>query len=421
MIWRQMDGDREQIMGESTDGVLIQGDARTVDLSAFTGRVQCVYLDPPFFTGDDFFFRMRVGEKGWETGSPSITLRAYSDAFPEGRGQYLRLLRGLLECARDLLSDTGALFLHLDSRVGAHARLLCDQIFGENNFVNEIIWAYQSGGRSKYHFSRKHDVILFYAKSKQLYFDITRVAVPRKDSRSNHMRRTVDAQGRPCRTIKSGGKLYTYYDDDPVFPDDVWADVSHLQQKDPQRTGYDTQKPMALLNRIVRCCTRPGDLVADLCCGSGTTLAAAAENGCRYLGVDQSPHAISVCRKRLLDTALEVRAPFLRTDARLEADMVPGIGYYEITLRDYRPALAFPEDTVCTPRGLTVEGFDAIDQWSVGFLRDGTYKIYASSARRKNDPALRTTLELPLLRGQAAVSIVDVQGRRTLWTPDTEG
>ena len=206
-----------------------------------------------------------------------------------------------------------------------------------------------------------------------------------------------------------------------MFPDDVWADVSHLQQKDPQRTGYDTQKPLALLNRIVRCCTRPGDIVADLCCGSGTTLEAAAANDCRFLGVDLSPHAISVCRKRLLDTTLEVRTPFEHTAARLEAEMLPGIGYYEIELQRYDPALVFPEDARLHPKGLAIEGLDAIDQWSVGFIRDGAYKTYVSSARRKQTPALKTLLELPLLRGQVALSIVDVLGRRTLWAPETLG
>ena len=421
MIWRQIDGDREQIVGEHAGGELIQGDFRAVDLSAYRGRVQCIYVDPPFLTGDQFYFRMRVGDQGWETGTPVLTLPAYSDSFPGGRTQYLQMLRALLERCRDLLADSGAMFLHIDSRVSAHARILCDQVFGENNFINEIIWSYQSGGRSKKHFSRKHDTILFYAKAQSaLYFNIARVAVPRKDNRSNHMKRMVDEQGRPYRTIRTGGKTYTYYDDDPVFPDDVWADVSHLQQKDPQRTGYDTQKPLALLNRIVRCCTRPGDIVADLCCGSGTTLAAAVENDCRFLGVDQSPHAISVCRKRLLDTTLEIRTPFERVDAALEAELLPGIGYYEITLNRYEADMTLPEGGKSSPKGFTIEGLDAVDQWSVGFLRDGVYKAYASSARLRQSPQLRTMLELPLLRGQVAISLVDALGRRTLWAAEPE-
>lgn len=419
MEWRQTECARETLCGEHTGGVLMQQDLRTADLSEFAGKVQCVYLDPPFFTGDEFHFRMRIGEKGWSNGNQSITLSAYSDSRTGGRAQYLLLLREALKVAHTLLSDTGALFLHLDSRMNAYARLECDAVFGENNFVNEIIWAYQSGGRAKKHFSRKHDVILFYAKSRALYFDITRVGVPRKDNRSNHMRRTVDEHGRPCRTIRAGGKVYTYYDDEPVFPDDVWTDVSHLQQKDPQRTGYDTQKPRALLDRIIRCCTRPGDLVADLCCGSGTALVSASENGCRYLGLDLSPHAISVSRKRLLDTSLDIRVPFAQNAAAMRADIMTGLGYYEVQLLDYTLPEGLPEDAVLQPKDLCISGLDAVDQWSVGFLRNGVFNVYASTARRKQTPALDASLELPLLRGNVAISIVDVLGNRTLWVADT--
>ncbi len=415
MIWQQVDCDREFLVSDHAGGVLMQGDVRALDLSEYAGKVQCVYLDPPFFTGDDFFFRMRIGDEGWKNGSQLLTLNAYSDSRSAGRGAYLALLREALEKARALLSNTGALFLHLDSHMNAHARLLCDEVFGESNFINEIIWAYQSGGRAKKHFSRKHDVILFYAKSRALYFDIARVAVPRKDNRSNHMRRTVDEQGRACRTIRAGGKIYTYYDDEPVFPDDVWADVSHLQQKDPQRTGYDTQKPLALLNRIVRCCTRPGDIVADLFCGSGTALAAAADSGCRYLGVDMNEHAISVSRKRLLGTALELRAPFDRVPGALHAEIVPGIGFYDVLLKSCDFDFTLPEGASIQPAGLRLDGLNGVDQWSVGFIRGGVYKAYVSSARRKQTPRLETTLELPMLHGRIAISVVDVLGRRTLW------
>ena len=123
------------------------------------------------------------------------------------------------------------------------------------------------------------------------------------------MKRQVDEHGRAYRTIRSGGKTYTYYDDDPVYPGDEWTDVSHLQQKDPQRTGYDTQKPLALLNRIILCCTKENDLVADLFCGSGTTAVAAAQAGRRYLMLDSDERAHAVTRKRLLGTALTISVP----------------------------------------------------------------------------------------------------------------
>ena len=403
MEWRQAECGREILCGERAGGVLMQGDLRTADLTGFAGKVQCVYLDPPFFTGDEFEFRMRIGEKGWTDGSQTLTLKAYSDSRTGGRAQYLLLLREALRVAYDLLSDTGALFLHLDSRMNAYARLECDQVFGENNFVNEIIWAYQSGGRAKRHFSRKHDVILFYAKSRALYFDITRVGVPRKDNRSNHMRRTVDEHGRPCRTIRAGGKVYTYYDDEPVFPDDVWTDVSHLQQKDPQRTGYDTQKPIRLLERIILSCSKPGDLVMDLFAGSGTTLEAAYLSGRRFVGVDVSPYALQVSRRRLIGANVRYSAPPSQGNPEVELSIVPAIAYYEVTLEKYQL------ESGLIARSLT--GLDAVDGWSAGYLRDGVFVAMTHDNRSRHQPRLKGVLQLPVLSGVPCVRVTDVMGR----------
>ncbi len=401
MSWVQVECDRE-IHLNGSQGHLLLRDARG-DFSPWAGQATCVYLDPPFMTGDDFFMRMRVGEKGWMTGKNILTLPAYQDKF-SGKAEFLGLLREALENAKALLSEEGSLFLHLDSRTAAHARLLCDDIFGESNFVNEIIWAYQSGGRTMKRFSRKHDVILFYRKSRSQYFNIQAVPISRGENRSNHMRRSIDEQGRPYRSIKSGGKTYIYYDDDPVYPGDVWTDVSHLQQKDPQRTGYDTQKPLALLKRIILSTTRKGDLVADLFGGSGTTAVAAAEEGRRFLSSDVGTLSLSVTRKRLLDTAMTVEAPTGTPGAVMEAEFDPGIAFHDAHLIDYQ-----------TPEGASVTGLDAVDQWSVGFYRDRTFYVQANAARAKHTPALQTTLQLPQLRGVPAVLISDVLGNRSVW------
>ena len=347
--------------------------------------------------------RMRVGEYGWETGKEALLLPAYQDRF-SGKQDYLRFLGEALENAKLLLQETGSLFLHLDSRMGAHARLLCDEIFGESNFVNEIIWAYQSGGRTMKRFSRKHDVILFYRKSRRQFFDITAVPLPRSENRSNHMRRCVDENGRTYRTIHSGGKTYVYYDDDPVYPGDVWTDVSHLQQKDPQRTGYDTQKPLALLRRIILCSTRPGDLVADLFGGSGTTAVAAAQAGRRFLCADVGSAALAVSRKRLLDTAMTMTADTGAQGATLEAEFEPGIAFHDVCLLDYQ-----------TGKEGGVTGLNAVDQWSVGFYQDGVFRCQASAARKKQAPSLPQMLQLPQLRGTPALLISDVYGNRSVW------
>lgn len=408
MDWVQAACHQEIHLDGGAGNALLQ-DARG-DFSPWAGQAQLVYLDPPFMTGEEFYLRMRVGKSGWETGKDPLLLPAYSDRF-SGKAEYLALLRSALENARLLLNETGSLYLHLDSRMSAHARILCDEIFGESNFVNEIIWAYQSGGRSMKRFSRKHDVILFYRKSRKQFFDISAVPLPRSENRSNHMRRCVDENGRSYRTIQSGGKTYTYYDDDPVYPGDVWADVSHLQQKDPQRTGYDTQKPQALLSRIILSSTRPGDLVADLFGGSGTTAIAAAQAGRRYLISDSSPLSLSVTRKRLLETAMTLSAPAGCPGAEMEAEFVPGIAFHDVKLRAYTP----PKENTGP-----VSGLDAVDQWSVGFYKDGVFFSQASAARRKHTPDLPELLQLPQLRGTPAILIVDIYGNRSVWRQKEE-
>lgn len=394
----------------STSGILgriILGDG-TCPPEEYLGKVQCVYIDPPFNTGDQFELKMRIGEEGWTDGNRAITLPAFSDRF-ESREEYWALIRSLVRTAKALLTETGAFFLHLDSREAPYARMICDEEFGEQNLVNEIIWAYQTGGRTLKRFSRKHDTILFYQKSRKLYFNIQAVPVSRAENRANHMKRQVDEQGRAYRTIKSGGKTYTYYDDAPVYPGDVWTDVSHLQQKDPQRTGYDTQKPVALLKRILSCTTQKGDLVADLCCGSGTTLAAAMELDRRFLGMDMSRSAIMVSRKRLTDSALTVDWTFGAPGAQLDADMMPGIGFYDVKLNSYTPPR---EDT----QGIT--GLDAIDQWAVGFLKEGVFYAQDLSSRLKKLPKLNDMLLLPQLRGTPAIMTVDVWGNSAVWVED---
>ncbi|NLD51963.1 MAG: site-specific DNA-methyltransferase [Clostridiales bacterium] len=415
MIWQRTTCDLERVDANGTRGTLIQGDALTIDLSDYAGRVQCVYLDPPFFTGERFSFRMRVGEMGWRQGKRVIQLPAYNDFAGADREQYLAFLSALLHRAHKLLNERGSLFLHVDYRISAHARLLCDAIFGEEQFRNEIIWSYQTGGRSVRYFSRKHDTIFFYAKSKQHFFDITQVPCQRKEQRSNHLKRHVDKDGRTYRSIKSGGKTYVYYDDEPAYPDDVWTDLSQMQQKYPQRTGYATQKPIPLMDRIILCSTRAGDLVADLVCGSGSTLRSAANLGRPFLGVDASRHAFSVCRKRLFDTQLSCVAPLSTVPAMLDASVLPGIGFYVVTLNAYTlPGDAF--DRYADQLGdHPVLSLEAVDQWHAGLINGDTFVSYATGARKKESPRLPTELSVPLLRGTVAILLIDVLGNRTLW------
>lgn len=412
MMWQRADCEKERVDAPGPRGRLIMGDALSLDLSEYYEKVQCIYLDPPYYTGDRFVYRMRIGEDGWQTGKRSIELPAYDDFSQSGRESYLTFLRGMIHLSRKLLTPSGSFFLHVDWRAAAYARLLCDDIFGEEQFRNEIIWSYQTGGRSVRHFSRKHDNILFYAKSKEHFFDITKVPVSKKNERSNHLKRHVDAKGRSYRSITTGGKTYIYYDDEPSYPDDVWTDLSHMQQKDPQRTGYATQKPVSLLDRIILSTTLPGDLVADLCCGSGTTLVSAAKNGRRFLGVDMGKSAFSASRKRLAENAVTCFAPYSSLPLMLDAAVDPGIGYYDVKLNAY----TLPADMMRRLEAVRAEGLELVDQWYAGLITGGEFLVYASSVRQKQTPQLSTRLQIPLLRGTVAILVIDVLGNRSLWT-----
>ena len=187
-------------------------------IEEYAGKVQLIYLDPPFGTGDTF---QQKDEKEAPGGVP-----LFRDNMPEA--EYLKWMRTILTGCRDLLSPSGSLYLHIDWRMSAKLRLMLDEIFGQDNFMDEIIWGYKTGGRATRFFPRKHDTILFYRKSRRVYFNIAAVGTPRGPEPRNHMKQFVDQDGRVGFSIRTRGKLYTYYDDEPVAPTDVWQDLGHL-------------------------------------------------------------------------------------------------------------------------------------------------------------------------------------------------
>ena len=372
------------------------------EIRALAGKAQCVYVDPPFMTGEKFMRRRPYGEKGWRTGTPAPRYPAYEDRYTSEK-QYLRLLRRIASVGKELLSETGVFYLHLDWRMAAPARVMCDKAFGKTRFLNEIIWSYESGGRAKRYFSRKHDVILLYAKSNKYFFDLTRVPLPRGGMRRNHMARGRDEQGRMFSRITSNGKEYRYYDDEPVYPGDVWTDISHLQQRDPERTGYATQKPLKLLERLLLPVTNPGDLVADLCCGSGTALEAARQLDCRFAGLDLNPEAIAVCQNRLPPKDLTVACPCGGEAVLLaENDTENGrftIGGLEVSHPD------FPAKT--TP-------LDSLESWETGVIRDGVFYADQSFRRSFRYPELQQSLKTE--QAVEAVMTTDAAGIRRAYS-----
>lgn len=370
----------------------------------YEGKIKLVYMDPPFMTGDRFFMRVRVGETEWRGSKGSFVMESFSDKL--SREAYLDMMRRALTLCRRLLSDEGMIFVHIDWRAHPHVRLLMDEVFGEDNLLNELIWVYQSGGRSIHHFSRKHDVILFYRKTERYDFNIEAVKTPRNGPRTSHMRRHVDPDGRVYRSIRSNGRVYTYYDDDLVAPTDVWQDLNHLQQKDPERTGYDVQKPLALLDRIVKCASRPGDWVLDPFAGSSTTLEAARRNGRNFIGIDNCPLTLNIARRRLNGADYRIHLTgtgHFTGGPACEASVRAGVGFYHVELERYDIG------TGVLPAGS--DPLDAVDNWSVGYLKPEGYEVMAEFARSRRTPALVRELAVPAFAGELALCVGDITGR----------
>ena len=271
---------------------LIWGDNKNVMaslLDEFEGQIDLIYIDPPFATGAKFNAKVEVGEAGdkAEKAASVIEQKAYNDTWGRGKASYLQMMYERLTLMYRLLSDTGSIYVHLDYRMDSYIRLIMDELFGEDAFRNEIVWGYRTGGVSKDRWPRKHDSLLLYSKTarhftfhalqERIYYD------------SPFFVSNQDEQGR-------------YYAD--VYVRDVWDDeLKPVINVSTERLGYDTQKPEALLARIIRASSNPGDLVADFFCGSGTTLAVAEKLRRRWIGSDLSKFAIHTTRKRLMEIA----------------------------------------------------------------------------------------------------------------------
>jgi adenine-specific DNA-methyltransferase len=258
-------------------------------LEQFSGKIDLIYIDPPFDVGADFSMEIEIGGDTIAKSASSIEEVAYRDTWGKGRDSYLSMIYERLIMAKGLLSQNGSILVHCDYRLSGHLRLVLDEIFGVDNFLNEIVWHYTGGGRSTSYFSRKHDSIFWFSKTGQSTFNIDKVRIPYKET-SGYAKGGIVAA--------SGKKYLPHPDGTPV--DDVW-DIPIINPLSNERLGYPTQKPEALLERIVGGLSNEGDLVADLFCGSGTTLAVAEKLGRRWIGADMGRYAIHTTRKRLLE------------------------------------------------------------------------------------------------------------------------
>lgn len=265
-------------------------------LKEYRGKIDLIYIDPPFDSKADYKKKIDVrGVGSTESDSSSFEEKQYGDIWTND--EYLQFMYERLIIMRELLSDTGSIFLHCDWHKAPHLRCLLDEIFGPENFRNEIIWSYKSAGMSTSTFPRKHDNIFYYSKTADRVF--YPIYVPHDEKVIKRFQR--DEKG-PYQLV-NGKKYYMNPQGKPV--EDVWEIL--LANRDSQRTGYPTQKPEALIERIIKCATREGDLVLDCFMGSGTTQAVAMKLGRRFIGADINLGAIQTTTKRLLSIAAELK------------------------------------------------------------------------------------------------------------------
>jgi adenine-specific DNA-methyltransferase len=257
-------------------------------LEKYAGKIDLIYIDPPFATGGDFSIVTNIGDGEEEIVKEQSIIEetTYRDTWGKGLDSYLQMIQSRILLLRDLLSETGSIYIHLDWHLGHYVKLLLDDVFGRNYFQNEICWAYRTQGATKKRWSRKHDTIFFYTKTENWVFN-------HQTERSYMLHKygfdkddfKVDEEGRQYRD---------------AIVRDVW-EIPAVQSATYENIGFRTQKPEKLLERVIIGSSNKDDLIFDAFCGSGTTMAVAEKLGRRWIGCDLGRYAIHTTRKRLME------------------------------------------------------------------------------------------------------------------------
>lgn len=286
--------------------LLVWGDNKLVLASLlkdFKGSIDLIYIDPPFDVGADFTMSVPIGDQAEEIEKDQSALEmvAYNDTWGRDTDSYLHMMYERLVLMRELLSATGSIFVHCDWHVNALLRSMLDEIFGRANFRNEIVWWYYNKYQGNINrFASNHDSILSYSKSSEFTFNRQK---EKRDEPVQQIKRVWNSETKKLVNAKDPdtGKVL-YQESTHRTVDDVWR-LSMLQPADKtENLGYATQKPEALVRRIIEAASNEGDLVADFFCGSGTTGAVAEKTGRRWIMSDLGRYSIHTTRKRLIET-----------------------------------------------------------------------------------------------------------------------
>ncbi len=295
------------------NNLLVRSDALHLQRHAPATAAQLAYLDPPFGTGGTWGARPRSPTNGGRERTRRDGPVAYTDRWPS-IDAYIQWLEPRLVVARDCLGSDGTMWLHLDHRAVHDAKVVCDRVFGRPAFLGEVVWAQGNGARGAHTGPGiTHQTLLIYARGQHFIWNGRDPSLREPFSPTSltmHFGQT-DARGRRYRDRTVGGKTYRYFADEGRALGSVWTDCPSMSANTPllaETTGYPTQKPLKLLDRIVRASTSADGLVIDPFCGSGTTLVAAFRIGRRFVGCDVGQLAIQTSSRRLVAEGADFEA-----------------------------------------------------------------------------------------------------------------
>ncbi len=302
-IIKQTRANRQKNSSNSWKNLLIWGENKSIMGSLnhkFSNKINLIYIDPPYATGGNFESKTFIGENGTFENK-----KAYSDIWDGGINEYIDFLYDRLLLMQNLLSENGSIYVHLDWHVSHYIKVILDEIFGKENFRNEIIWAYPAASaRTRRFFIRSFDSILFYTKSNEYTFnDDPGIYMEYSD----RVKFALKEDGKGMFYYRGGshnGKKLSqkvYVTNKGIFPRDVWTDIPYIRANTLEYQAFSTQKPERLLKRIILASSNKDDIVADFFCGTGTSLAVAEKLGRRWIGSDVAKQAINISRKRILD------------------------------------------------------------------------------------------------------------------------
>lgn len=265
-------------------------------LKEFRGKIDLIYIDPPFDSKADYKKKIEIrGKKTIYNDQNAFEEKQYGDIWTND--EYLQFMYERLILLKELLSDFGTIYLHCDYHKSHHLRALMDEVFGPDRIINEIIWSYRTAAGGKKEFNKQHDTLLMYSKTENYYFN------------QQKEKSYTKAKGRKAGVVNYGASDTEFFEDENgVYRwssmRDVW-DIPYINSQAVERLGYPTQKPEALIERVINASSKPGDIVFDCFMGSGTTQAVAMKLGRRFIGADINLGAVQTTTKRLLQIMKE--------------------------------------------------------------------------------------------------------------------